>query len=398
MQIPQTFRLFNSKELLTLFWLFLLIFPKGGIKLLNVPITWGYVFLGIATLLVVRKGIFIYHTPRLYALFCTIPFQLVVLGTLIFLKVEEYGPSISLLLNFVFFPWIFSLLFSNFFETLDIEHLFSLLKKGIFVISLYGVFLFFFKFFTGNFLEIPFVTVNFHDLGNLEGKHIDRGTFFKLISTYNNGNIYGICLLMLLPLYLFLEQTRWKKGIVFLSLLLTFSRTVWVGSLFSFFITALFASQKRSLLRSLLIGGIAISIIFIATYLSGFTLSFLFDTALGGRIEQFEIVKVATFFPNAPFREILEIVYLSILASFGIVGLATYLLSMIGPIVIAYNTFPLCIVRRRILCGLVNFLFVSFSDGALLLIPVLAFYWILSSLALRKTYATILVNGRAPPS
>ncbi|MBI3900772.1 MAG: hypothetical protein HY324_01315, partial [Chlamydiia bacterium] len=79
------------------FWLFLLIFPKGGVKLANIPITWGYALLGVAAFLTVCKGFFICHAARLHSFFCTIPFQIVILGTLFFFGFDELGPAISLL-------------------------------------------------------------------------------------------------------------------------------------------------------------------------------------------------------------------------------------------------------------------------------------------------------------
>src|SRR5690606_25097688 len=70
---------------------------------------------------------------------------------------------------------------------------------------------------------------NAGDVGALEGKHIDRGGIFKLISTYNNGNIFGICMVMLLPLYACLERRTWPQLVVKAALVLTLSRTVWAG-------------------------------------------------------------------------------------------------------------------------------------------------------------------------
>ena len=93
----------------------------------------------------------------------------------------------------------------------------------------------------GRFVEIPFLTVNFHDVGTLETtKYIDRGGIFKLISTYNNGNVYGVCLLMLLPFYNSVEPSKLKRMIVKLSLLLTLSRTVWFGLFFAEILTYLY--------------------------------------------------------------------------------------------------------------------------------------------------------------
>ncbi|MCK4632346.1 MAG: hypothetical protein KAT79_03695, partial [candidate division Zixibacteria bacterium] len=119
--------------------------------------------------------------------------------------------------------------FGNYFERARLDYLMDLLRKGLLLIAVYGIFLFIYRLVTGDWIEIPFLTVNYGDLGGLDYKHINRGGIFKLISTYNNGNIYGICVLMLLPLYERLEKKGWKVWIVKASLLLTLSRTVWIG-------------------------------------------------------------------------------------------------------------------------------------------------------------------------
>ena len=103
---------------------------------------------------------------------------------------------------------------------------------AVLFVSAYGIFLFFYKLGTGSFIEIPYLTVNAGDLGELEGKSIDRGGIFKLISTYNNGNVYGISILILLPLYAHLEKRlsrvlTVKASLVFLRRFAEADETAW---------------------------------------------------------------------------------------------------------------------------------------------------------------------------
>ena len=96
--------------------------------------------------------------------------------------------------------------------------------------ALWGIFNFFWHPFTGHFVEVPYLTVNAAITASLEyTKHIARGRYLKLISTYNNGNLYGVCTLMLLPLYNHFEKKRWRRWVLKIALLLTLSRGVWVG-------------------------------------------------------------------------------------------------------------------------------------------------------------------------
>ncbi len=198
---------------------------------------------------------------------------------------------------------------------------------------------------------------------------------------------------MLLPLYLLLEHNSWKKAAVIFSLILSLSRTVWIGLLFSQCITALLGNKKPEYLKLLTGSLVAILVILIITYSCGFNIHFLFDQNLGGRTEQLQTVHSISIFPDRPFYGFGEIVYLSVLSNFGITGLFTYLICLSGPIFLTLAHQPISLPHKRILCGLVNFLFISMSDGALLYIPVLAFYWFLSALALRRSLEPISLNS-----
>jgi len=64
--------------------------------------------------------------------------------------------------------------------------------------------------------------VNLDDIGTLDSKYNSRqGGLSKLISTYNNGNQYGVATLLLLPLFDAFEHSRFRKLVVRAALVLT---------------------------------------------------------------------------------------------------------------------------------------------------------------------------------
>jgi len=383
----KSLNLFNPSKILFPLWLFLLIFPKGGFKIGAVPITWGYLFLAICSVVIAFQKKWQIQESRSTMLLCLLPFQCVAIGTMISNGIADTGMGFSFLISFFCLPFVFFLLFSNAIENLDTERLFSLIRRGVFCIAVYGIVLFFVKGFAGFFLEIPFLTVNWGDLGELDTKHINRGTFSKLISTYNNGNIFGVCILMLTPLVNFLEKQFWRKWIIKLSLLLSLSRTVWMGLLFSEIVFHCFVrkDKKKSLTELFCFFLTAFLFIVFSFYLFGFSWGFFFDQSLGGRAEYLEISENIHLFSDRSFAGFEEIVYLGIYNQFGLVGLVTFLLAMGSPLLfILGKRKSLGPIQTSIVCGLVTYLLVACSDGALLYIPTMAFYWFCCSFGLRR--------------
>jgi hypothetical protein len=345
-----------------LFFIFLVIFPKGGIKLFNIPLTWGYLLAGITFLFAYPIHVRFVEKNRLYCLLALLPFQIVCTLSICILGIENYGFTAALFVSFIFIP-----LFAFLCPVLEWKKYTKLLKHSLFYITAYGLFLFFYKLGTGKFIEIPFLTINYHDIGQMElTKCIDRGGFFKLISTYNNGNIFGICMLMLLPLYQAVEKRRWRILLLKLALLLTLSRTIWLGLIF----LELFAASRHRAVKLTL----SAALIALIVSLLPFNAGFLLDPTFGARSDYFAYLSDLSLFGSIPFEGVCEITYLGILKSFGTVGLATFLLAMWTPIVFARS--------REGLWGLVCYNFISLSDGALLYVPTLFFYWMLSALAM----------------
>lgn len=383
----------NTSQNLVVFLLvlFCLVFPKAGFKIGTIPITFGYILLSITFILV-----FILDGPRLLqsvdknrllVTSLTLPFALYGLIIFYFVGYDEIGFVISFFVNFAVFPIAFVYILSIRFDKLDMNYLFGMVRHSILVISIYGIFLFFYKSFTGSFIEIPYLTVNSGDLGALESKNISRGDYYKLISTYNNGNIYGVCLLMLLPLFDYIETGFVKRLIVRISLILTLSRTVWIG-IFSYEIARLLLSRKKSV--SFLLSSLAffiISIYAISQILGaiGYSSDFLLDKNLGGRAESLNINP--TLIPELPFNNISEIVYASVLESFGIIGLILFSFSFFSPLLIFVSSIrnnPLGAYKKRIISGIILYMLLCFSDGAMMLIPTMLIYWFLVALLLMK--------------
>jgi hypothetical protein len=359
-----------------LLFLFLLCFPKGGIKVGDIPITWGYLFFFVTLSICLITRPLVINKAMLLSSLALIPFQCISLFTLISYGTQSVGYIFSFAIHFFIMPWAFLLVFPQYMDELTLNQILAWIKGGVFFIGLFGIFLFLYKILTGSFLEIPLLTINYHDRNELEFlKCIDRGGVFKLISTYNNGNLYGVCVLMLLPLYQHLETSRSKCLLVKLSLILTLSRTIWVGLiLYELSIHYIYSTKWLmkffKILLSLL--GIGICLILIAQFFP-FSWEFLFDRFLGNRLGQFEVLSTAEWISTRPFEEIFEIIYLGVLKSFGILGLITFVIAMVFPILNA----PKSLLSKPISLGLILYLIVACGDGALLLIPVMCFYWFL---------------------
>ena len=171
------------------------------------------------------------------------------------------------------------------------------------------------------------------------------------------------------------------------ALLLTLSRTVWAGlvaeqllslarPVLEMTLTFPRVNLRRAMKPILLVAGTALAIL-VALFASSYSLSFLFDPTLGGRIGEINTLSSATLLPSVPVTGFTEVLFASALTNFGYVGLGALLLLFLGPLamVIARPAIARDPVRNAAAKGLVLYVIVASSDGATNLIPVLAFYW-----------------------
>jgi hypothetical protein len=263
--------------------------------------------------------------------------------------------------------------------------------------------------------------VNSADAGLLETtKSIDRGGIFKLISTYNNGNVYGVATLILVPLYDRVETSKTLKLLLRLALLLTLSRTVWAGILLERLLSLawlllIWIRQfpnikskvfRRSATNVVLLGGIVAGIVVVTAYsartAANFTKNFLTDTSLGGRagsgtalsadaLTHFDLITMQ------PFDGFREMVFLSALTSWGLVGFLAMILSFLAPAVLALQDRNILKnpVRRAALKGMLLYFLVAWVDGAIAFIPVMAFYWLSAIILIYWPPGRMTVNYHA---
>ena len=372
--------------------IFLVLFPKGGIKLAGAPLTWGYLVLAMTALpALIYRMLFLplrMGAMAMAALASTVPFQLIFLYSY---KANGYATLeylISLFVNFVALPILFLFVYPMFFPAVNRERFVRLFCGCVFWAAAYGIFLFFYKPLTGHLIEVPMLTVNLADYGQIElTKHIARGAFLKLISTYNNGNVYGVATLIVLPLYSLLERSRARRLTVRLALVLTLSRTVWAGlvveQLLSLARPALEmtltfprVNLRRAMKPILFVAATALAIL-AALFASSYSIAFLLDPSFGGRLGEINSLGGSTLLPSMPLNGFAEVLFASALTNYGYVGLATLLLLFLFPLalVIARPAIARDPVRNAAAKGLVLYVIVASSDGATNLIPVMAFYW-----------------------
>jgi len=377
---------------------FLILFPKGGFKAGSVPLTWGYGLIGIALIFGVPFWLLRISPkiPRgiLGLSLSLAPLQLLFLYSLLFNGFADFGFALSDLVAFFLLPFAFVGIFSQFLPEIRMERLLVLARWLIFLAAAYGIFLFVWRLTTGTYIEIPFLTVNLDDIGTLDSKYNSRsGGLFKLISTYNNGNQYGVATLLLLPLFDAFEHSRFRKLLVRAALVLTLSRTVWIGLILNeafdvgrHLLGDLRSSKKFSIRLSVRystffgFGRLALATAFVLGMTLLFSgVSFLFDSSLGGRTVYFEDAGPLTVFPSAPVAQFAEIIYLSALTMLGWAGLAAVVLLFCSPVLLAirFEELRRTTLQVAALQGLILYIPLAAMDGALNYIPTMAFYWFL---------------------
>lgn len=353
---------------------FLVLFPRAGFLVGKLPITFGYLLLCGIGLLLFFLTPFIGTSSRVQAAFALFPFQFIAALTFSQLGIEHQGFFFSFLLSFFLLPTLAYLPFSKPLDQIDKGHLLHLLQRASVAVAWIGVILLALYHLTGQHWGIPFLTTESLSLNAVLTKHNMRQALTKLASTYNNGNIFGLCCLMLLPL-------TQRRPIQYVALFLTLSRTIWIALLFQECLFHFCVERNRK--RLFAVCACLALYIFAFSFFVRHNLLFLFDRAWGGRLnDSIRFDSINHLFAIIPFEGISEIVYYSIAKNFGLAGLATYLLGVAMPLILYAFQKKKSRAQTCIAVGLATYLFASISDGALLYIPVLAFYWILSSLLL----------------
>lgn len=377
--------LIPSRALLGFLLFYAIAFPKGGIKVAGVPLTIGYV---ITILLLIfallRSGRFSLPFDRILVFL-----PCLALGLWSALVVSNNGTAstgftISYFVSVIYLP-LFGL---TFFSSLVLDNYRTTLEQsiiwGVRLIVVYGIFLFFYRQLTGSWIEIPYVTVNVADIGQLDDKYINRGGIFKLISTYNNGNILGVSLAIMAPLYFQFERHRLLQWMFYTAMFLTLSRTAWIAAVLIMFMRAISKGVRPVSLLYLALGLLATgtAIVGLLTFI-GLDMSFILDRNLGGRAYQLDVLGDIRVIPEVEVSPLPEIAYLGMLKYFGLPGLLLFTAHLLTPsLILRLEGVKLLTTSLASAClqGLVIYAVVAGADAAFSFIPVMMLFWMVAGM------------------
>lgn len=363
---------------------FLVALPKGGIAVGDIPVTFGYLLLGgLAPLAVIaslrRGGI----PPAALANFI---FGFVPIATIALLKLLTSGSGVSSLIYAVILlilPALFLLAYAPILEMLSEGQIGTPLKWCLRFVVFWGLMNFVLFAFTKNLIEVPYLTVNPLNLGEVYAKNNRRGVLMKLVSTYNNGNIFGICMVMLLPVYWYFEKSRIWLGLFVLAIVLSLSRTVWAGLVLA--MVGMMWSGQLKLNRPIgwtSLAGLVLVIIALLP-LMGWTTERVVDTDMGGRMLQWDQIELS-FLGQQKVR-ISEVLYAGLLQSFGVIGTLLALIAFAFPLAYgAMNLEALSPLRRGAMVSIACYLVMATSDAAFIYPPTIAILLAVSGLVYRR--------------
>jgi hypothetical protein len=128
-----------------LFIVFLVVFPKGGIKINEIPITWGYILLfSSIPFCVPRMKIHKLLTPRTLAYLLTLPFSIYSLLILSVSEVINWGYAIALLVSIILMPSVSLIISYSVFGIISFRNIFiKTFKMCVRIVILFGLFHFF---------------------------------------------------------------------------------------------------------------------------------------------------------------------------------------------------------------------------------------------------------------
>jgi len=365
--------------------IFNLALPKGGIKILNLPLTWGYLLLLLLTPLaglglIGRRQIA--HEPLIQALACFMPTAaMVVAKALLYdLPMQTWAIYVTI---FGVLSGAMLIALVPYLEDVPADMLGRFLRLAMRFVVLWGLMNFVLRIVTGQFIEIPYVTVNAADVGDIFSKMNNRGGLMKLVSTFNNGNIYGVCMVIVTPMYLLFEKNRTFVALLFIALVCTLSRTVWFGVV-GMIVMMIVGGQIRLANPLVWLGTLAALLGVIALMpVLGWSPDKLVDTRLGGRDVYFDAYEFTVL--GGDHMQVPELVYYGFAQSFGVLGMLFPLAGMLfAPVYAAINWATLNPLRRAAAIGAASYLIAALIDGAFILPPTFVLFLFACGMVYRR--------------
>ena len=240
--------------LLTIF--FSIWFPKAGVKFSGIPLTVSNVLFGITFILWIFKKIK-FGKVKISSLGTILIFTI---GYCIFKYIIAYAggksfiESIGYIIPLIIYPLIFFTTFDEIENKNQIDQIIKIIIYGFWFICFYALL----QYIVGiNKCAIPGLTVNLSDYQNngeywymhkANGTQVDEA---KIVSTYQNGNLFGIGLLLIYPLvnkyYKDCKNRKLENFSLIIFVLCTFltlSRACWLGIAVFLFVEILLKKEK----------------------------------------------------------------------------------------------------------------------------------------------------------
>ncbi|TWU43924.1 hypothetical protein Q31b_14560 [Novipirellula aureliae] len=354
-------------------------FPKAGVYLGDIPITFGYLLLGVTGgIQLIRLAA--NSKRRIRPEYAALGLLFFLLSTVELAGFSQYGYAskgalISIVVSTIIVPVLSLLSIHYFIDILGTPRFLKLLRISLLIVFGFGVLSFVVYNTTHIVIGIPFLTTTGADIHLVAERHNLRGSMIKMFSTYNNGNILGVNLLIWGPIAAIgAAGARFQFRSI---CILTLSRSVWIGFAAYEFVNAV---VQRKIARIFYAGAFVLVLfaIFVgASYVMGREpFAFLLDSNLGGRVSNFrdELHGMGT----QKLAWTSESLYLAAYLTFGWMGVALITLIWLLPIVFGGRS-PIEIQSRIVLA---IYLFIASSEAAFNLIPTQAVYWMVAGLAL----------------
>ncbi|WP_221937021.1 hypothetical protein ACLIMP_05705 [Novosphingobium aerophilum] len=359
--------------------------PKGGIKAGDLPITWGYLMLFLLVpvgLIGALRRPMPLAQPLLQVILFFLPVALLIL-----VKSVVYHLTFSALavheVLFFFLPVGVLVILGPYLEEVPADIIATTLLWCVRFAVIWGIVNFVLYPIIKDIIQIPYLTVNAADYGEIYGKNNRRGILMKLVSTYNNGNIFGACMVMLAPIYFLFEKRRLLLALFIIALVCTLSRTVWFGMVGVTGIMMLTGQIKvrnpRVWIGLVVAGGLLIMLL----PLMGWTPEKLVDSNLGGRVKTFTNFEMTVL--GGKTLMIPEVIYFGFLNSFGLVGTFFAVCAFAaGPVFGFLHLKSLSPLRRAATAGALGYVVLAAIDGCFVFPPVLAQFFFVTSLIYRR--------------
>lgn len=385
-------------------------FPKSGIKLGGIPLTLGNVFLLFSIMLwlvyVLWRRCFVFSKTEVFVLagciYWIIRFMLTMLG-----QRAAFSDWVGYFVPLVIYPFTFIVF--NFFvtEQKQIDDMIKMLFWGSIIVFAFG---FLQAMFGIEKFSIPGLTVNYTDYISSDNWYAEKFngvqedvTYSKTVSTYQNGNLLGVNILLFCPMIY--ESIKSKNGrriymLIFVFFcILTGSKTCWVGIVLYLLIKgSKIINNKWAKKSHVLIGCIVVALIpvialsffkmfpqIVERFEDSFTLENIDD--LSGRSETMN--QLINFFANKLHWILIgpygltkywggsyEMAYFCILMIGGIFGIIAFLAPILYIIIMKlYPYVQQSKIIKGIIHGVIVYLIVAYVEGALWLPPTAINIW-----------------------